>query len=305
MPYKDELDDFRFGQKVKGKGALALVVQLTRAFSKDSLPIDPADYVTGKQGQVAGLGESNLRKILADHGITRQLAKEAGRTNRGNMGLMHAYAEFINGLPEPVDFYEIENYWIACVNEYFAGQPFKLAKDSSRSVTDAVNGLLEQATRRQRENPGMKYAGTVLQHLVAAKLELLMPTIEIHGASDADDQTGRAGDFIIDDTAIHCTTAPANLLIEKCRSNIEHGLNPVIITISDRVTTARNLLEDADIGGRVEVWDLQQFLSTNVYEHGFFNSNTRKNVLSELIDNYNSIIDEFETDPSLHIEYNK
>ena len=279
MLYKDELDDFRYGQKVKGKGALALVVQLTRAFSKDSLPIDPADYVTGKQGQVAGLGESNLRKILADYGITRQLAKEAGRTNRGNMGLMHAYAEFINGLPEPVDFNEIESYWIACVNEYFAGQPFKLAKDSSRSVTDAVNGLLEQAAKRQRENPGMKYAGTVLQHLVAAKLELLMPTIEIHGASDADDQTGRAGDFIIDDTAIHCTTAPANLLIEKCRSNIEHGLNPVIITISDRVTTARNLLEDAGIGGRVEVWDLQQFLSTNVYEHGFFNSSTRKNVL--------------------------
>lgn len=305
MLYKDELDDFRYGQKVKGKGALALVVQLTRAFSKDSLPIDPADYVTGKQGQVAGLGESNLRKILADHGITRQLAKEAGRTNRGNMGLMHAYAEFINGLPEPVDFNEIENYWIACVNEYFAGQPFKLAKDSSRSVTDAVNGLLEQAAKRQKENPGMKYAGTVLQHLVAAKLELLMPTIEIHGASDADDQTGRSGGFIIDDTAIHCTTAPANLLIEKCRSNIEHGLNPVIITISDRVTTARNLLEDAGIGGRAEVWDLQQFLSTNVYEHGFFNSSTRKNVLSELIDNYNCIIDEFETDPSLHIDYDK
>ena len=108
MLYKDELDDFRYAQQVKGKGALSLVVQLTRAFSKDSLPIDPADYVTGKQGQVAGLGEANLRKILADHGITRQLAKEAGRTNRGNMGLMHAYAEFINSLPEPVDFNEIE-----------------------------------------------------------------------------------------------------------------------------------------------------------------------------------------------------
>lgn len=305
MRYKDELDDFRYAQNVKGKGALALVVQLTRAFSKDSLPIDPADYVTGKQGQVAGLGESNLRKILAEHGIKRQLAKEAGRTNRGNMGLMHSYAEFINGLPMPIDFAEIENYWIACVNEFFAGQPFKLAKDSSRSVTDAVNGLLEQAAKRQKENPGMKYAGTVLQHLVAAKLELLMPTIEIHGASDADDQTGREGDFIIGDTAIHCTTAPANLLIEKCRSNIDHGLNPVIITISERVTTAQSLLEDAGIGGRAEVWDLQQFLSTNVYEHGFFNSDTRKSVLSELIENYNSIIDEFETDPSLHIEYDK
>lgn len=305
MPYDDELDDFRYSQKVKGKGALALVVQLTRAFSHDTLPVDPADYVTGKQGQVAGLGEGNLRKILAEHGITRQLAKEAGRTNRGNMGLMFAYAEFINGLSRPVDFNGIEAYWISCVREYFAGQPFKLAQDSSRSVADAVSGLLEQAVKRQKENPGMKYAGTVLQHLVAAKLELLMPTIEIHGASDADDQTGRAADFVIDDTAIHCTTAPANLLIEKCRCNVDGGLHPVIVTISDRVVTAQNLLDDAGLGGRVEVWDLQQFLSTNVYEHGLFNSESRRGVLSKLIENYNGIIDEFETDPSLHIEYDK
>lgn len=299
----DDFDDFCLMHNVKGKGALALMVQLTRAFSKDTLPIDPADYVTGKQGQVAGLGEGNLRKILADHGITRQLAKEAGRTNRGNMGLMHAYAELINGLQEPIDFQAIEGYWIQRVREYFAGQPFKLARDSSRSVTDAVNGLLEQAIKRQRENPGMKYAGSVLQHLVAAKLELIMPTIEIHGASDADDQTGREGDFIIDDTAIHCTTAPANLLIEKCKANLLHGLNPIIVTISDRVITARNLLEDAGIDNRVEVWDLQQFLSTNVYEHGRFNSANRHDVLTELIENYNGIIDDFETDPSLHIEY--
>lgn len=299
----DEFDDFCLMHSVKGKGALALMVQLTRAFSNDTLPIDSADYVTGKQGQVAGLGEGNLRKILADHVITRQLAKEAGRTNLGNMGLMHAYAEFINGLQEPVDFQAIEDYWIQRVREYFAGQPFKLARDSSRSVTDAVNGLLEQAEKRQKENPGMKYAGSVLQHLVAAKLELIMPTVEIHGASDADDQTGREGDFIIDDTAIHCTTAPANLLIEKCKANLSHGLNPIIVTISNRVITARNLLEDAGIDNRVEVWDLQQFLSTNIYEHGRFNASSRRDVLAELIENYNGIIDDFETDPSLHIEY--
>lgn len=299
----DDLDDFRRANKIKGKGALALMVQLTRAFSRDVLPIDTKNYVTGKKGQVAGLGEGNLKKILAEHGIERQLAKEAGRTNRGNMGLMEAYASFINGIDEEVDFEAVEEYWIDCVRAFFAAQPFKLSKDSSRSVTDAVNGLLEQATKRQAENPGMKYAGSVLQHLVAAKLELLMPTIEIHGASDADDQTGREGDFIIGDTAIHCTTAPANLLIEKCKSNLQHGLHPVIVTISDRVITAHNLLDDAEIGNRAEVWDLQQFLSTNVYEHGRFNSSSRKDVLSELISNYNGIIDEFETDPSLRIEY--
>lgn len=303
MSYEDELEAFRFGQRVRGKGALALVVQLTRAFSKDDLPLDPNDYVTERQGQVAGLGEGNLRKILADHGIKRQLAKEAGRTNRGSMGLMRAYVEFVNELPRPVDFEAIEEYWIARVLDYFASQPFRLARDSSRSVTDAVNDLLGQAAKRQQDNPGMKYAGSVLQHLVAAKLELLMPSVEIHGASDADDQTGRAGDFVIGDTAVHCTTAPANLLIEKCKANIASGLSPVIVTVSERVITARNLLEDAGIGGRVEVWDLQQFLSTNVYEHGLFDSSSRRDVLAELVDNYNGIVDEFETDPGLHIRY--
>lgn len=303
MVYRELLNLFRDENKVKGKGALALVVQLTRAFAQDELPIDPNRYVTEKQGQVAGLGESNLKKILAEHGITRQLAKEAGRTNRGNMGLMVAYASFINSLPEPVDFVEIEDYWVDRVRDYFAGQPFKLSGDSSKSVTDAVDNLLEQATKRQKQNPGMKYAGSVLQHLVAAKFELLLPTVEIHGASDADDQTGREGDFIIADTAVHCTTAPAGLLIEKCKANLEHGLNPVIITISDRVTTARNLLDDAGIGTRVEVWDLQQFLSTNVYEAGMFDSSRRRSVLKELIENYNGIIDDYETDPSLKIDY--
>lgn len=130
-----------------------------------------------------------------------------------------------------------------------------------------------------------------------------MPTVEIHGASDADDQTGREGDFIVGDTAIHCTTAPAGLLIEKCKSNLGHGLNPVIVTVSDRVVTARNLLEDAGIGSRVEVWDLQQFLSINVYEHGLFSSNDRRRFLADLVSGYNGIIDECKTDPSLHIEY--
>lgn len=303
MSYRGLLDDFRAQHKIRGKGALALMVQLTRSFAAAGSPIDPHNFVTGNQGQVSGLGEANLKKILAEHGITRQLAKEAGRTNRGSMGMMFAYADFINSLPQPVDFGEIEEYWIERVKEYFAGKPLKLSSDSSRSVTDAVNGLLEQAAKRQKENPGMKYAGTVLQHLVAAKLELLVPTVEIHGASDADDQTGREGDFVISDTALHCTTAPSGLLVEKCRLNLEHGFNPVIITISERVTTARNLLDDAGIGNRVEVWDLQQFLSTNVFEAGMFDSSRKRGALGELVGTYNEIIDDYETDPSLKIDY--
>ena len=89
-----------------------------------------------------------------------------------------------------------------------------------------------------------------------------MPEVQIHGASDADDQTGREGDFIVADTAIHCTTAPGDLLMEKCRTNLERGLNPIIVTLHERVEMARQMLEDKGIGHRTEVWDLEQFLST-------------------------------------------
>lgn len=55
---------------------------------------------------------------------------------------------------------------------------------------------------------------------------------------------------------------------------------------------------------RLEVWDLQSFLSSNVHEHGHFTNAARRETLSRLVKAYNQIIDEHESDPSLHIEYN-
>ena len=37
-----------------------------------------------------------IQRILADHGITRVLAEEGGRTSRGSVGLMQKYVEFLN-----------------------------------------------------------------------------------------------------------------------------------------------------------------------------------------------------------------
>ena len=91
--------------------------------------------------------------------------------------------------------------------------------------------------------------------------------------------------------------------MRKCIDNLRHGLNSIIVTIADSVPVAHALLKNSDIARRVEVWDLEQLLSTNVFEHGRFDSNERKNVLDELIKNYNGIIDRFETDPSLKIEH--
>lgn len=59
----------------------------------------------------------------------------------------------------------------------------------------------------------------------------------------------------------------------------------------------------AGLAGRVEVWDVQQFLSANVYEHSLFDETRRNSTLSGIIERYNKIVLEAETDPSLRIEF--
>ena len=108
---------------------------------------------------------------------------------------------------------------------------------------------------------------------------------------------------MLGDTAIHCTTMPGQPLLEKCRANVSAGTHPVIITIRERVQTARDLAEDNGLADRVEVWDVQQFLSTNIYEHGVFRSDERHETMSKIVSAYNRIIDEYENDPSLKISY--
>ena len=304
---KNRLASFQNANNIVTKGPLSVVVQFTRMVRGKSFPLDPDDFKTEKEGQVAGLGGGNLKKILKEHGITQLLSSEGGRTSRGSMGLMKKYVDFLNAwnAEEPVDFDVVEEYWAEQVREYFRNQPFVLTADASKTIGANLDDLFEQAKKRQRLNPGTQYLGTVLQHLVAAKLSLIMPSgsFEIHGASVADAPTERSGDFVIKNTIIHCTTMPGALLIEKCKANLRSGSYPVIITIFDRVHTALNLAEDAGLAGRVEVWDIQQFLSANVYEHSLFDDGKRNSTLAEIIEKYNAIVLENETDPSLRIEF--
>lgn len=303
----NRLKIFQAENNIYTKGPLSLVIQFTRLVQGKSFPLAPDDFQTSSKGQVAGLGGANLKKILKEHGIAQQLSAEGGRTSRGSMGLMIKYVDFLNAwsADEPVNLVEIEEFWAEQVHEYFRNQPFLLTADTSKTIGANLDELFEQARKRQKQNPGTQYLGTVLQHLVAAKLCLIMPenSFEIHGASVADGPTDRDGDFVINNTIIHCTTMPGTLLIEKCRANLRSGAHPVIITIFDRVHTALNLAEDAGLAGRVEVWDIQQFLSSNVYEHSFFDEAKRNSTLSDIISRYNDIVLKTETDPSLKIEF--
>lgn len=304
---EERLKSFQVENNIFTKGPLSLVVQFTRLVKDKEFPLNPDDFQTNSKGQVSGLGGGNLKKILKVHGITQQLSSEGGRTSRGSMGIMIKYVDFLNAWnsEDVVDFSVIEAFWAEQVKKYFRNQPFVLTADTSKTIGANLDDLFEQAKKRQKENPGTQYLGTVLQHLVAAKLCCVMPegSIVIHGATVADGPTDRNGDFAINSTIIHCTTMPGASLIEKCRANLHSGFHPVIITIFERVHTALNLAEDAGLAGRIEVWDIQQFLSANVYEHSLFDKEKCNSTLSDIVNRYNNIILETETDPSLRIEF--
>ena len=304
MSLFEELEEYRNRYDMNTNGKLSMILTLTRRFSQDNLPIRPESYKTNKKGQISLLSGDRTKAILAEYGIFRTLSKEGGRTTRGGMEYLQAYARLVNSRYErnlEIDFEEMEEYWIKRIKIYFNSQPLRLNLDNARSFESTIDDLILQARKRDSENVGSTSTGKVLQHLVAAKLCSIIPNIEINGADVADAPTGRSGDFMVGDVAIHCTTSPSNLLIGKCAENIRAGINPVIITIRERVLTARSLADDAGIGNRIEVWDIQQFLSTNIYEHGLFERSSRQEKIEGIIEKYNEIVSEHETDPSLSI----
>lgn len=306
---EERLKKFQKENHIVTKGPLSLVIQFTRMIRGKPFPLNPDDYQTSGKGQVAGLSGSNLKKILREYGITQILSSEGGRTSRGSMGLMIKYVDFLNewNVEEPVDIAIVEEFWAEQVREYFRNKPFILTADASITIGANLDELFEQARKRQAQNPGTQYLGTMLQHLVAAKLLVILSedTFEVHGASVADAPTERSGDFIINNTIIHCTTAPSAPLIEKCRVNLRDGCYPVIITIFDRVRTALDLASDAGLDRRVEVWDIRQFLSSNIFEHSRFDESNRNSTMADIIEKYNEIVLAVETDPSLCIRFER
>jgi hypothetical protein len=298
-----QLADFVKRSKFKGKGALCVALVITQR-ARTGLPLDPAQLMTPGVGQVAGLGKSQVQAILAKHGIDRVLAEEGGRTSRGSVGNMRTYVKFLNDLTKPVNFDTVERFWVDLVREFFAGKPFKFRIDASLSVRAAVSDLLKQARARQAEMPGSRYEGAMLQHLVGAKLELVLPAglVAHHSSSEADQAEGRAGDFLVGDVAIHATTHPGEALIRKCAANIEAGLRPLVVTVPLQTAVADGLADAAGIVDRLDVLDIEQFLAANLHERALFQTKNRNARTAELLENYNRLIDAHETDPSLRIE---
>lgn len=219
---------------------------------------------------------------------------------------MRVYIEFLNTLQadDALDLPELMEFWLEKVREFFAAKPFELKLDPSLGLRAMVRHLMKQAEDRQRQQQGFNFAGTLAQHLIGAKLDLVLGIDpgRHHGANQ-NDAGGRHGDFLLNDVCIHVTTAPAALLMQKCKENLSHGLRPIIVTIYSRVAVAEALAEDIEIGSRIDIFEIEQFIATNMFELSLFKPSDRRIKVGEFVARYNELIDEHETDPSLKIHF--
>ncbi len=305
LDIKTKLREFVAVNQINSKGPLSVVLVITRMANTMQFPINPEDMLTDGGGQVKGLGKAAVQAILKKYKITRILSEEGGRTSRGSINNMRSYVEFLNGLYKDnlLSFKVIEEWWIERIKEYFASKPFKFKLDSSKSIRSAVRDLIDQAFKRQKDVPGTMFAGAIFQHLVGAKLELIMPNRITHnGFSVADTSSKRLGDFSLDDVCIHVTTSPGEAVVRKCKNNLDDGLHPIVITTSKGVDVVDGLASNQGIEGRIDVFEIEQFIATNIYEISKFAEKSRKITVSQLVEKYNAIVERCETDPSLKIE---
>lgn len=303
----DELGRLAAEHEMLGKGFLGLALVITQKAIEDGLPLDPDQMMTSGGGQVRGAGGGRVLAILAQHGITRRLSAEGGRTSRGTPAKMRALVAFLNERRSKADFDldAIMAFWIERVRAYFAGKPFTLELDPAHGVSGLIRTLMAKVEARQQESAGSTLVGTVIQHLIGAKIEVRLGIqpgeLARHGAS-VNDAKGRGGDLELGDTIIHITTAPGQAVIEKCAANIRGGYRPMLITGRNRLQTAEGLIADQGLAGRIDLLDYEQFLLTNIFEMGGFDAGGRRGAIERILDRYNDTVIRLEGDPSLRIE---
>lgn len=307
MLLHDQLTRFAADNGFNTIGALNVALIMTRRARTDGLPLDPEQQLAASGGQVRGLNGTAGNAILADHGVRHRMGTESGRTNRGSPAQMRAYVGFLNGLAGggALDLELVEAFWVARIVARFEHRPFRIRRQPGASLQFIIADLLDQALQRQKHSAGAMVLGTVMQHLVGAKLEAALGDrlpITHHGATTSD-QKGRGGDFDLGDSAIHVTASPNDALLRKCAANLAAGLRPIIVTSEKGVTAAALLAEQNGLADKVDIHAIGQFVATNAVELGRFDGTEILASLRDIIDRYNQIILMVEANPSLCIDW--
>jgi hypothetical protein len=290
-----------YGLPARGSVAAALVVL---EHLKENYVLDLASHQAGGRAQLRGLNPSSVQAILARFGETRQFVGEGGRTNRGGPGDVQRLLEALRPLKLESESATIRNstldefqrLLVEKVQEYHGRKRLEISYNASVTTWAAVREILDQARQVAK-------AGPVAQYLVGAKLQLRFPKVVIANDrySAADVQTGRHGDFQVQDTTFHVTVSPAQPVYEKCLQNIRDGLRVYLLVPDSCLVGARQNAQTAS-PDRIAVESIESFVANNIEELSQFASNDLAGGFRRLLEKYNERVDAIELDKSLLIE---
>lgn len=289
------------GLPAKGTMGGALVV-LERL--KEELDLRIGAHTAEGGSQIKGASGTAVRKILERFGETRPFVAEGGRTNRGLRGDMEAMLDAIGKLRlqamtaanRIATLEACQAFIVEQIREFHSRQRITIVYEPAQSTRDLVRQILDQAKERGQ-------SGQVAQYLVGAKLALRFPKITVQNEtySTADQQLGRAGDFLVGDTAFHVTMTPMDNVYERCRRNAKEGLRAYLLVPDEHVQSARARASDA-VPGRVAVESIESFVGQNVEEMAAFSQEEMRERFYQLIETYNARVGAIEVDRSVMIE---
>ncbi len=290
-----------YGLPARGSVAAALVVL---EHLKEHYVLDLEAHQAEGRAQISGLNPRSVQAILARFGETRQFLGEGGRTNRGGPGDVQRMLEALRPLRLENESTEVRNnalnefqrLLVDKVQEYHGRRRLEITYDASVTTWAAVHEILEQADLVAK-------AGPVAQYLVGAKLQLRFPDVAIANDrySAPDVQTGRQGDFQVEDTAFHVTVSPTPAVYEKCLQNIRSGLRVYLLVPDGVVVGARQNAHTA-APDRIAVESIESFVANNIEEQSQFAKDRLMSGFRRLLEKYNERVDAIELDKSLLIE---
>ena len=270
---------------------------------RNRCPVEPSDVLSAR-GEIKG-ARSGLSTILENYGIPSRYLKEvttrAGHQDGQRLFEAFNYGQSLLTLPEAVRgeclAAAIETL-VQKAKEWLNRQHLKVNCDRQLGPAKWIGNILAEAKERS--------CGKVEQHLVGAKLARAHPDIDIpNNPSHAGDlQTRRPGDFIVGSTAYHVTAAPGSAVVEKCATNLNAGLHPVLLVPRGQTDKARHIAEDQGIADRMTILAIEDFVAVNIIELSKGEQEAFVTVLKSIIAAYKSRLEAVETDQSLKIEVN-
>jgi len=282
---------------------LAALIVLERLRSKCELSLNA--HLSEDGIQIAGLNLSSLRKVLDRFDESHRFPTEDGRMNRGNISWIGALLEALSdagfgALSEAERLQlldEFQEFLVDSLDAYYNLERVCFDCDPSKPPRNVIADILAAAQQRNQGGP-------VAQHLVGAKLAIRFPHLTVGNSpySAADEQSGRAGDYHVGNTAFHVTVAPNMGHVKRCAQNVKDGLSAIVLVPDLKLTAARVLLATEGLEGKVVAESLESSIGQTLSELAEFAPAKFAEQLANLLQEYNRRVAEVETDDSLLIE---